>query len=180
LSRSSSSVFSCRSSFARSTARRSVGHVGEGQEDRDVHAGVIEHLAGVQQHRAAAEGGKVVGDLEPVHRRLLGDDRLQQEAQGRDVPLAVAQAVEQPPLGLARIDLEGLVERSARGQHVEARVQDDQRLVDRVHDGLGQRLGALESGNDGGHLAPIWIEDARDPHGSDAVRGPYAKRRGKS
>jgi hypothetical protein len=67
------------------------GDVGEGQQDGGVGAGLVDHLAGVQQHDPAAQAREVVIDLEAVHGHALGDDGLQQHAQGRDVPLAVAQ-----------------------------------------------------------------------------------------
>ncbi len=122
-------------------ARRDVG---EGEQDRRVRAGVVEHLARVQQHDPAAEPRKIMVDFEAVHGGVLGDDGLHQHAQRRDIPLPVAQAVEQGADGLFGVDCEGLVERAAGGQHPELGVQNDEGLVDGVHDRLGERLGVFD------------------------------------
>ena len=66
-------------------ARRSVTSV-KASRIVDRRAGLVDHLAGVQQHGAPADAGKVVVDLEAVHGGLLGNDGLEQQAQGRDVP----------------------------------------------------------------------------------------------
>ena len=57
-------------------------------------------------------------DLKAIHRGLLGNDRLQQNAKRGDVPLAVAERVEQAATRLFGIDLEGLAKRAAGRQHM--------------------------------------------------------------
>ena len=86
-----------------------------------------------------------MADFEVVHRGVLGDDGLQQQPQGRDVPLAVAQVVKQAAVGVLRIDLEDLVERAAGDDHPKVRIEHQERLMDGVQDGLSQRLGVFDS-----------------------------------
>ena len=84
--------------------------------------------------------GKIMLDLEAVHGGLLGNDRLQQDAKGGNVPLAVAERIKQPAPRMLGIDLEGLVERDARRQHAKLVVEHDKRLGDRVDDRLRECL----------------------------------------
>ena len=120
------------------------GDVGEGQQDRPVGAGLVEQHAGVEQHGASAQAGKVVLDLEVVHRRMLGKDRLQQDPQCRDIPLTVAKVVEHAATGVFGIDAKGFVERAAGGHHPQVGVEHQQGLVDGVDDGLRQGLGVSD------------------------------------
>src|SRR3984893_13130825 len=61
-------------------------------------AGVVrvEHRAGVQEHDAAANPGKLMLDLERVHGGALRDDFLQKLAKSWNVPLTIAERVEWP------------------------------------------------------------------------------------
>ncbi len=56
-------------------------------------AAFVEHLAGVQAHRALSEAGKLMLDLIALHHAALGDDFFQQHAKLRNVPLPIAQCV---------------------------------------------------------------------------------------
>ena len=47
----------------------------------------VEHRAGVQEHDAAANHGKLMLDLERVHGGALRDDFLQTLAKSRNLPL---------------------------------------------------------------------------------------------
>ena len=69
--RSRSSVFSSSSAFSSSIARRAVMSV---KASRIVvfGAGLVEHLAGVQQHDPAAEAWEIMVDLEAVHGGMSG------------------------------------------------------------------------------------------------------------
>ncbi len=120
--------------------RTPFGDVRERQQDRHHGAGLVDDLAGVQQHDPAPDARKDMVDLEVIHGGAVGKDGLQQQPQRRDVPLAIAQVVEQAALGLAGNDLEGLVERTAGRQHAKLGVQHQEGLVDRIHDGLRQGL----------------------------------------
>ena len=84
--------------------------VAERQKDRRIGAIFVKHLSSVQEHRLAANTREIMLDLEAVHGRSLGNDRLKQDAKRRNVPLAVAQRVKQAAARLFGIDLERLVE----------------------------------------------------------------------
>ncbi len=86
-------------------------------------------------------------DLEAVHGGALGNDRFEQHAQGRNIPLAVTQVVKQPSLGMLQLDLEDVIKRPACGQHAKLTVEDNEGFDDRIDDGLRQRLSVLELGN---------------------------------
>lgn len=103
-------------------------------------------------------------DLEAVHGGLLGNDRLQQQAKGRNIPLAVAERVEQRALGLRGVDFECLVEGAAGGQHAKFLIEDQERLGDRVDDRLRQRLRILDIRDGLKHgqsqtsgVLPLWV-----------------------
>ena len=89
---------------------------------------LVADQARVEQHRAAAEMEEIVLHLEAVHRLVLGDDRLDQQPQRRDIPLAVAELEERPATRLRRILLEIFVEAAARGKHAQVVVEHDERL----------------------------------------------------
>ena len=57
-------------------------------------------LAGIEQHHPAADHREGVLQLEVVEDGALGDDILEQGPQVGDVPLAVAQLVDEAALGL--------------------------------------------------------------------------------
>ena len=62
------------------------------------------------------------------------------------------------------IDVEGLVEGPAGRQHPKLGVEDDEGLVDRVHDRLGQRLGVFNQrqlAHHDGKPSSIWRGHAR-------------------
>jgi hypothetical protein len=74
-------------------------------------------LAGIQEHDAPADGGEIVLDLIVVEGGLLGKDGLQQLAQPGDIPLLVAQVVDQLPDGLLGLSLEDSIEGAAGGDY---------------------------------------------------------------
>ncbi len=84
--------------------------------------------------------------FEAVHGGVFGDDRLKQEPKRRDVPLAVAQGIEQAAQGVLRIDLKYFVEGSTGRQNSEVFVQNQERLVDRIDDRLSKSLGVFNVG----------------------------------
>jgi hypothetical protein len=136
-------VRSSRSSFSRSIARRAVTSV-KASRIVEFATGLVDHHAGVQQHGALAQAGKVVLDLEAVHRRVLGDDGLEQDPKGGDVPLPVAQVVQQAAHGVLRIDLEDLVEGPAGRQDDEAPVQHQQAVRGSYRRSPGRAFGRLQ------------------------------------
>ena len=111
-------------------------------------------LAGVEQHHPAADDREGVLQLEVVEDGALGDDVLEQGPQVGDVPLAVAQLVDEAVLGLLGRDVKGLVEGAVGGADAQGGVEDQQRLAHRIHDvlrvgfdGLQIRLGAPPLGH---------------------------------
>ena len=99
---------------------------------------LVEHLAGVEQHRAPPNPGEFLLDLIRLHHRVLGHDLFQKQTERGDVPLAVPERVEPPSLGVLSIDLEGQIKRAARRDDAQVLVEDEQGLADGVHDGLRQ------------------------------------------
>lgn len=68
-----------------------------------------------------------VGRLELVERAVPGKDIFQQLAQRRDVPLPVAQVIDQPVLSLRGSDVEGPVKGIIGNLHPQSFIQDEQR-----------------------------------------------------
>ena len=70
--------------------------------------------AGVEQHAPRADRREVVLDLEVMDGDLPGDRLLQQRPQAGDVPLAVAEVVDEAALRLLLRDVERPVEGGVR------------------------------------------------------------------
>jgi hypothetical protein len=66
---------------------------------------LVEYLAGVQEHRAASDVGKVMIDFVVFHFAALGYDFSQEQAKLWNIPCAVAQLEQQPALGFVAVDL---------------------------------------------------------------------------
>ena len=81
-----------------------------GKQNGRLDFALIEDLARVQEHDALADVGKLVLDLVVLQHGMLGQNLLQQRPQCRNVPLAVAQGVEQPALRVLPARLECQVE----------------------------------------------------------------------
>src|SRR6185503_2756676 len=71
-------------------------------------------LSAIQQHHAAPDNRERVLELEVVEDRACWNDVLEKRAEGRDVPLAVAQLVDQLVFGFDCGDVEGFVESAIR------------------------------------------------------------------
>ena len=84
----------------------------------------------------AADHRERVLQFEVVEHGAGGDDVFEQGAQVGDVPLAVAQFVDEPALGLTGRDVERLVEGAVGRADAQGGVEDEERLADRVHDVL--------------------------------------------
>ena len=89
-------------------------------------------------------------DLIALHLAMFGYDFFQQHSKLRNVPLAIAQLVKKPALGIQGTNLEDLIKRAARGYHAQVFVEHQNRLADRVDNGLGERTRIF----DGGKLFP--------------------------
>ena len=101
-------------------------------------------LAGIEEHRAAADGGKIVGDFEIAELRVLRNDVFEQAAQFRNVPLAVAELVQQSAFRLRFRCPESAEERLVRHLHVQILVEDQQRLSHRLYDCFREGLDLLQ------------------------------------
>jgi hypothetical protein len=93
-------------------------------------------FSGVQQHHAAADRREGVLELEIVEDGARRDDVFEKSPQGGDVPLAVAQLVDEMAFSLNRRNMKGLIERAVGGLDPQRCVQDQQRLAYGVDDVL--------------------------------------------
>ena len=82
----------------------------DGQEDELRLAIPGIEAAGIEHHVPATDALKLVLHLKPFKYSVPGNDLLQQLSQARNIPLVIAQLIEQPPLGLLGLDIKGLVE----------------------------------------------------------------------
>ena len=98
-------------------------------------------LAAVQEHPSSADALEDVVHLEVAERILLGEDFFKERPESGDVPLPVAQLIDEPAFGLLGGDAEGLVEGAARGVHPEVGIEDEERLADGIDDALGEVAG---------------------------------------
>ena len=114
-----------------------LGDVLEGEDDALGQARGVVEAAAKKQHGAPAEGGELVGDLVPGEDVFLRQHLLQQRAQGGDVPLAIAQLVDEPALGLGGRDVEALVKNLAGRVHAQVGAQDEKGQRHGAHGGLG-------------------------------------------
>jgi hypothetical protein len=138
-----------------------LGNVLERNEDRRAGLVLVADEPRVEQHCASAEVGEIVLDLEIVHRAMLGNDGLDQQAQGRHVPLAVAELEEPASASARRILFEMLVEAAAGGEHAQGVVEHDERLGQCIDDRESQGLGVAE-------IVELFHEDA--PSGGSMSR----------
>jgi hypothetical protein len=99
----------------------------------------VEHLAGVQEHDAAANPGKLMLDLERVHGGALRDDFLPKLAKSRNLPLTVAERIERSAQDVLAVNPERQVVGAADGEHAQVAVKHEQGFAHRVYDGLRER-----------------------------------------
>ena len=104
----------------------------------------------VEQHDLAAERLEIVLDLEILDGRAARQQLFEQLAQPRDVPLAVADLVDEPAQHVVRRDREGAVERAVGAFDAQVLVEHQQRLAHRVDGALGDFVG-----HDGGRLGAL-------------------------
>ena len=102
-----------------------LGDILDGQENDPFLSSFSFYLPGIQQHDAVADGGKIVLDLIVVKGGLLGKDGFQQLPQLGDIPLLVAQIVDQLPHGLLWFHLEKFIEGTADRDHSQVLIQSD-------------------------------------------------------
>ena len=104
--RCSGRTFRLPSSRPRSAVARDVFH----RQHQEFRMAARPQLARVQQHHAAPDDREGMLEFEVVEDRTLGNDIFEQSSQGGNVPLAVAQLVNQAVLGFFGRHLKSLVE----------------------------------------------------------------------
>jgi len=130
------------------------GDVLHAEQNGRLGASLIEHFPRIQAHRAASGAGKLMFDLIVLHHAMLGYDFFQKQPKLWNVPLTVAQFVEEPALGVPGCDLEERIKRAARGYHAQRLVKHQDGLADGVDNGLGERARVF----DVGELLPETVE----------------------
>ena len=101
--------------------------------------------------------------------RVLGTEGREERPQGGDVPLAVAQLIEDLPLGRRGRDLKGAIERRVGRDHALRVIEDHQGLADRLHDRLGKLPGRLGLGQEVGESVQVFHRVDVDDHQHDPV-----------
>src|SRR5271165_4616458 len=101
-------------------------------------------LASVEQHHPPSDDREVMFPLKIVEDRTQGNNIFKEVSQNRDIPLAVAQLVNQAVLGFFERDLKSLVEGAIRGSHAQGGVKNQERLAHRIDDVLGVRFDGLQ------------------------------------
>ena len=107
---------------------------------------LVEHLAGVQAHRAWSDVRKVIFDLIVLHHAVLGYDLFQEQAKLRNVPVTIAQFVKQPAFGISGSNPECPIERAARSDHAQVLVEHQNRFTNRIYDRLRKRARFFDLG----------------------------------
>ena len=106
----------------------------------------VKHPARVEQHHAPADRREFVLHLIGVYGAALRNDVFEERAEPRNVPLPAAQVEDQLAFRLARGHRESPVERAARGDDAQVRVEHEKRLAYGVDDGLGQVVPMRDGG----------------------------------
>ena len=114
-----------------------LGDVLDGEHDERRKPGGLREAARIQEHDARADLRESVAHLEVINPLLLRQQLLEQRAQRGDVPLPVAEVVNQPPLGLLQRHAEAFAKRAARRLHAQPRIQHHERHAHAGHDALG-------------------------------------------
>ena len=121
-----------------------VGDVFDRQKNELVSTSSIEHLAGVQEHRAPSDNGKIPIDFVSLHHGVLGPDVFQQQPKFGDIPLAIAQPVNRTTVNVLASHPERLMEGAVCGDDAQVLIENKQGIADRIHDRLGQRARVIE------------------------------------
>src|SRR5207244_747549 len=119
-----------------------LGHVlhGKQYERLTLHLGF--DAPGVEQHLLPTDLREVVLHLEALEGVILRQHLFEEQPQLRYVPLAAAEVVDEPLLGLRPCDPEHLAEGGVHGFHPEPSVEYHQGLAHGLHDGAGENLGS--------------------------------------
>ena len=96
--------------------------------------------SGVEQHHPAADVGKIVFEDEIVEDGASGHDVFEQRAQSRNVPLAIAQLVNETTFGFRLRNAEGLIEGGVCRSHAQSGIEDEQRFTHGIKNVLREIL----------------------------------------
>ena len=107
---------------------------------------LVKHPAGIEQHHAPADRREFVLDLIGLDGAALRNDVFEERPEPGNVPLPVAQVEDQLAFRLAWRHCESPVERAARGNHAQVRVEHEKGLAYGVDDGLGQVMPMRDGG----------------------------------
>lgn len=101
---------------------------------------------GVEQYDPSAYDRKRVREFKIIEDLALGNDILEEDPQGRYIPLAVSQLVDKLVLGFFGGDLERLVKRPIGASHSQGCVQHQQGFSHRIHDVLSVGFNVFDDG----------------------------------
>ena len=99
---------------------------------------MVKHAAGIEQHHAPADRWEFVLDLVGLDGAALWNDVFEDLAEPWNIPFPVAQLEEQSAFSFPWRHRERPVERAARGNHAQVRVEHQKGLPYGVDDGLSQ------------------------------------------
>ena len=116
-----------------------VRNVLEGQQCGGMSAGLIEHLARIQEHDAPPNSGEITIDFVSLDRRMILGDRFQNCAKLRDIPLTIVDLVNQMTADILIDEMEGLIEGPARGDDAQVVVEHQKRIANGIDDGMRER-----------------------------------------
>src|SRR5680860_519703 len=125
------------------TAPRHVLYREKNGRDRTI---FVKHPAGIEQHHASANRRKFVLDLIGLYGAPFRNDVFEERPEARYVPLSVTQVEDPPAFRLAWRHCESPVERAARGNHAQVRVEDEKGLAYGIDDSLGQAVPVPDAG----------------------------------
>ena len=106
----------------------------------------IKHAPCIEQHHAPADRWEFVLDLKGLDGAALWNDVFEDLAEPWNVPLPVAQLEEQAAFSFPWRYRERPVERAARGNHAQLRVEHQKGLPYGIDDGLGQVMPMRDGG----------------------------------
>ena len=107
---------------------------------------LVEDLTRIEEHGPLADVGKFMLNLVAFKLPVLGRNLLKQRAQAGNIPLAVAQCVEQPSLRLLAVHSKCHVEGAAGRDDAQVAVKDQKGFAHRIDDGLRKCASILDVG----------------------------------
>jgi len=112
----------------RGLGQRAVGHVVDGEQNQLGVVGFWWKPAGVEQHGPVPDFGKIVLHLEVVDGMVIREDFIQQRSDEGDVPLSVAQVVDEAIVRFFVRDVERLEKRAVGRHDSQIVVEHDERF----------------------------------------------------